>query len=126
VDEWTVIRFLHVVALALFVGGQLVLAVAVVPALRGRDDDDTMRVIARRFGIASAAALLLLIATGVAMAEHLSRWSDPILHAKLALVALVGVLIALHLVVPYTRAISLAVLVTSILVVWLGIQLAHG
>ena len=39
VDEWTVIRFLHVVALAFFVGGQLVLVVAIVPALRGRDED---------------------------------------------------------------------------------------
>jgi len=42
VDEWTVIRFLHVLAMAFFVGGQLVLAIAVVPALRGRDEDTAM------------------------------------------------------------------------------------
>jgi putative copper export protein len=126
VDEWTVIRFLHVVALAVFVGGQLLLVVAVVPVLRGRDEDAAMRTVARRFGIASAAALLVLIITGAAMAGHLSRWSDPILQAKLALLVLIGVLLALHVLTPYTRAVSLSVLATSILIVWLGIRLTHG
>ena len=126
VDEWTVIRFLHVVALAFFVGGQLLLAIAVVPALRGRDEDAAMRAVARRFGIASAAALVVLIVTGAAMAGHLSRWSDPTLQAKLALLVLIGVLLALHVLTPYTRAVSLSVLATSILIVWLGIRLTHG
>ena len=120
------IRFLHVVAMAFFVGGQLVLAIAVVPALRGRDEDTAMRAVARRFGIASAAALVVLIVTGAAMAGHLSRWSDPTLQAKLALLVLIGVLLALHVVTPYTRAVSMAVLATSILIVWLGIRLTHG
>jgi putative copper export protein len=126
VDEWTVIRFLHVVALAFFVGGQLVLAIAVVPALRGREEDTTMRAVARRFGIASAVALVVLIATGAAMAGHLARWSDPTLQAKLGLLVLIGVLLALHVVTPYTRAVSLSVLATSLLIVWLGIRLTHG
>ena len=126
VDEWTVIRFLHLVAVTFFVGGQLVLAVAVVPALRGRGDDDAMRAIARRFGIASAVALAVAIATGVAMAGHLGRWDDPTLQAKLGLLVLIGVLLALHVATPYTRAISLTVLATSILIVWLGLRLTHG
>ena len=125
-DEWTVIRFLHVLAMAFFVGGQLVLAIAVVPALRGRVEDTAMRAVARRFGIASAAALVVLILTGAAMAGHLSRWSDPTLQAKLALLVLIGVLLALHVVTPYTRAVSLSVLATSLLIVWLGIRLTHG
>jgi len=125
-DEWTVIRFLHVLALAFFVGGQLVLAVAVVPGLRGRDDDTAMRAVARRFGVASAVALAVLIATGAAMASHLSRWDDPTLQAKLGLLVLIGVLVALHVVTPYTRAVSLALLATSIVIVWLGIRLTHG
>ena len=125
-DEWTVIRFLHVIALAFFVGGQLVLAIAVVPALRGRDEDTAMRAVARRFGIASAVALLVLIATGAAMAGHLARWNDPTLQAKLGLLVLIGVLLALHVVTPYTRAVSLSVLAMSLLVVWLGIRLTHG
>jgi len=126
VDEWTVIRFLHVVALAFFVGGQLLLVVAVVPALRGRDEDAAMRAVARRFGIASAAALVVLIVTGAAMAGHLSRWSDPTLQGKLALLMLIGVLLVLHVLTPYTRAVSLSVLATSILILWLGIRLTHG
>jgi putative copper export protein len=126
VDEWTVIRFLHVVGLVFFVGGQLVLAVAIVPVLRGRDEDSAMRAVARRFGIASVVALVLLIATGAAMAGHFARWQDPTLQAKLGLLMLIGVLLALHVATPYTRAISLGVLTTSILIVWLGIRLSHG
>jgi putative copper export protein len=126
VDEWTVIRFLHVVALVFFVGGQLVLAVAVVPVMRGRGDTSAMRAVARRFGIASVAALAVLIATGVAMAGHLARWQDPTLQAKVGLLVLVGVLLGLHVVTPYTRAVSLGVLASSIVIVWLGIRLSHG
>ncbi len=125
-DEWTVIRFLHVVALVFFVGGQLVLAVAVVPALRGRDEDSAMRAVARRFGVASVIALGVLIATGAAMAGHYGRWDDPTLQAKLGLLVLIFVLLGLHVATPYTRAISLGVLATSIVIVWLGIRLSHG
>ena len=39
---------------------------------------------------------------------------------------LIGVLLALHVVTPYTRAVSLSVLAASILIVWLGIRLTHG
>ena len=85
-----------------------------------------MRAIARRFGIASAGALAVLVATGVALAGHLARWDDPTLHGKLALLVLIVVLLGLHVVTPYTRAISLSVLATSILIVWLGIRLTHG
>lgn len=123
-DEWTVIRFLHVVALVFFVGGQLVLAVAIVPVLR--EDDSAMRAVARRFGIASVVALGLLIATGAAMAGQFGRWDDPTLQAKLGLLVLIGVLLGLHVATPYTRAISLGVLATSIVIVWLGIRLSHG
>lgn len=125
-DEWTVIRFLHVAALTLFVGGQLVLVVAVVPALRGREHEATMRAVARRFGIASVVALAVLIATGAAMATHLGRWDDPTLQAKLGLLVLIFVLLGLHVATPYTRALSIAVLVASLLIVWLGLRLTHG
>ena len=102
------------------------LAVAIVPALRGRSDDDAMRAVARRFGIASAIALAVAIATGAAMAGHFGRWHDPTLQAKLGLLVLIGVLLGLHVATPYTRAISLAVLATSIVIVWLGLRLTHG
>ncbi len=69
---WLAIRWLHIVAMALFVGGQLVLGVAIVPVLRG-SQRDALREIARRFGWASLAALGVLIATGSALADRDGR-----------------------------------------------------
>jgi putative copper export protein len=123
VDEWSVIRTLHVLALAFFVGGQLVLVAAIVPAMRRRQDDAAMRAIAKRFGIGSAVALAVLVATGAAMAGQFGRWDDPTLQAKLGLLVLVGVLLVLHVVTPYTRAISTTVLLVSLAIVWLGVEL---
>jgi uncharacterized membrane protein len=125
-DAWTVIRFLHVVALAFFLGGQIMLVAAVVPAVRGHVSEGAMPAVARRFGIGSGVALAVLIATGIAMAEHASRWSDSTLQLKLMLLVLVGVLLALHVANPKSRAVSVAVLVTSVLIVWLGVDLSHG
>ena len=96
-DGWTLIRFPHIVAVAFFVGGQPVLAVAIA----------------------------VLVATGSAMATHLELWHDHELEVKLALGALVGVLIGLHVVAPRRRALSMAVLVVSLAVVWLGVDLSH-
>ena len=123
-ESWELVRFLHIVALALFVGGQILLVVAIVPALRGQPDE-VMVGVARRFGLASAVAIVVLLATGIAMASHLSRWGDDTLHAKLAVLALVGVLTAMHIASPRSRGLSLALTASSLLVVWLGVVLAH-
>ena len=124
-STWTFIRFLHLVGILFFVGGQLVLVVAVTPVMRG-GDEATMRAIARRFGIGSLAALVLVIASGVAMAAHFQLWDEPVLQAKLMLLVLIGVLTALHIVSSKTRAISIALVVTSLLIVWLGVKLTYG
>ena len=121
---WTFIRYLHIVALIFFVGGQLTLAVAVAPVVR--EHEAAMRAAARRFGIGSAVALAVLIATGAAMASHYSHWGDPTLHAKLALLVLVFVLTGLHVVAPRSRALSYGTLAASLLIVWLGVKLAYG
>jgi uncharacterized membrane protein len=123
-DTWTLMRFLHVLGIGFFVGGQVMLAVVVVPALRGQDRE-LMRSAAKRFGVASVVALVVIIASGSAMASKFDRWSDSTLHWKLALLALVLVLTGLHAVTPYRRALSLAVLATSLAIVWLGVDLAH-
>jgi uncharacterized membrane protein len=122
---WTLIRYLHLIGMAFFVGGQLMLVVAVVPAVRGDGNEAAMRGIVRRFGAGSGVALAVLAATGVAMASHFDRWGDGTLQLKLAVVVLVGVLLGLHVVVPHSRVLSLAVLVASLLIVWLGVELAH-
>ena len=124
-DRWTLIRFLHVVALAFFVGGQLMLVVAVVPAVRRHGDDAAMQAVARRFGIGSLVAIAVLVATGAAMASHFGRWEDDVLRAKLALFVFIGVLIGLHVVAPTSRALSAALFLASLGVVWLGVELTH-
>lgn len=123
-DGWLVIRFLHLLALAFFVGGQLLLVVSVFPVLL-RKDDEAMRAVARRFGVASLVALGILLATGIAMASHFERWGDDVLNAKLAVLVLLGVLTAVHLATPRSRGVSLAIFASSLLVVWLGVALAH-
>lgn len=122
-DEWTVVRFLHVLGIVLFLGGQLAVALAVAPVLRG--NEDAMRAIARRFGIASVASLAVIIASGVGLASHFDRWDDPMLHLKIGLLVLVFVLIGMHVLTPYTRAVSLMVLLTTLLISWFGVNLSH-
>jgi uncharacterized membrane protein len=115
-----VLRYLHLLAMAVFVGGQLVLAVAVVPGLRGRDREG-LRAVARRFGWASLGALVVLAATGAAMAD----WDRGLLHVKLALVALVVALIMWHLRAGTAHWLQAAIFVVSLVIVWLGVSLAH-
>ena len=121
----TVVRFLHILALALFVGGQLALVAVIVPVMRRRGDDEAMRAMGMRFGIASVAALVVLLATGAIMASDLDRWDDGTLQVKLALVGVVLALTALHAVLPNRRALSIAVFALSLAIVWLGVSLAH-
>ena len=122
---WLGTRWLHVVAMALFVGGQLMLAVAVVPALRG-EDRAGLRAIARRFGWASLVALVVLVATGVALASHDHVWDEPTLHVKLTLVVVTGLLIVWHMRRPGDHAIEGVIFLLSLAIVWLGLALAHG
>ena len=123
---WTAIRFLHVIALAFFIGGQLVLVVSIVPAMRRHGGDDAMRAVARRFGAGSAVALGVLLATGVAMADRFGRWHDPTLQAKLAVLVLVAILTGLHVATPTSRGVSISLVLASLLVAWLGVELTHG
>jgi putative copper export protein len=124
VDTWTAVRFLHLLGIAFFVGGQLMLVVVVTPALRGQDRA-VMRTAAKRFGIGSAVALVVIIATGAAMASHFHRWGDSTLHWKIGLLVAVFILTGLHTKTPYTRALSLATLALSLVILFLGVALAH-
>ena len=124
-ETWLAIRWLHVLAMALFVGGQLMLVAAIVPALRNRDRD-ALRAIARRFGWGSLAAIAVLAATGAAMAGHYDRWGDGTLHVKLFLVAVVVALTLWHTRRPERHALEGAVFVASLAIVYAGVRLAHG
>jgi uncharacterized membrane protein len=84
VEGWLLVRYLHVLALAFFVGGQIMLAAVVVPVERGAENRERIRAIARRFGWGTLAALVVLVATGTALAGHFDRWDDSTLQIKLA------------------------------------------
>jgi uncharacterized membrane protein len=121
---WQAILWLHLVAMAFFLGGQLLLAAAVVPALRGEENREQLRAVARRFGWGSLVALGVLIATGAAMAGHLHLWSDGTLHVKLTLVAVALVLVGVHL--RYSRAhlLQAAIFLVTLAIVWEAVRLA--
>jgi uncharacterized membrane protein len=124
VTFWNGVLWLHLLAMAFFVGGQLMLAAIVVPVLRGLDDRAPLRAAARRFGIGTVIAFGVLIVTGVAMASHEHLWGDSTLQVKLALVALVAVLIGAHLRRPEWHALDGAIFIVSVAIVWLGIVVA--
>jgi uncharacterized membrane protein len=120
------VRALHLLAMAFFVGGQLFLAAVVVPVHRARPQRrDALRAMARRFGWGTLAAIAVLLATGVALASEYGQWENRTLHAKLALVALVAVLIGWHMRRPELRALDGAIFAASLAIVWLGVSLAH-
>ncbi len=91
-DGWFIVRWLHVLAIALFVRGQMMLAAVVVSVVERSGDRESLRLIARRFGYSTLEALLVLVATGTAIAFHLEMWGSPTFHVKLAFVlaAVVG------------------------------------
>ncbi len=121
---WNGMLWLHLLAMAFFVGGQLMLGAVVVPAMRGVPDRGPMLAAARRFGIGTLIAVLVLVITGAALASHLHRWSDSTLQVKLGLVVLVGLLIGAHMRRPQWHALDAAIFAVSLAIVWLGIVIA--
>jgi uncharacterized membrane protein len=120
---WLVLRWLHLLAMAFFVGGQLMLAAVVVPAARGTE---AMRVAARRFGAGTLAAIAVLIATGVPLASHYGDWDDGRLHVKLGLVVVVAALIGLHLRRPRLHVLDALTFLVSLAIAYLGVAVAHS
>ena len=123
---WLAVRWLHLLAMAFFVGGQLFLAGAVVPVERRAPDRERLRAIARRFGYGTLVAIGVLVATGAAMASHYDKWGDSTLQVKLALVLVVAVLTIWHMRRPSMHALEGAIFLVSLAIVWLGVSLAHG
>jgi uncharacterized membrane protein len=121
----TLVRYLHLLAMAFFVGGQLFLVAAVVPTLRGDDERERLRAIARRFGWGTLAAIAVLIATGIPLATHFHQWDSGTLHLKLSLVAVVAGLIVWHMRRPHMHALEGAIFLGSLAIAWLGVSLAH-
>lgn len=127
-DFWQAVLYVHLLAMAFFLGGQLVFGLAVVPVLRGEGEGDRerMRAIARRFGYGSLIALGVLLVTGWAMASHCNLFGDSTLQWKLALVGAVIGLTIVHLRKPKLHALQAAILLVTLVIVWLGLELVVG
>jgi uncharacterized membrane protein len=123
---WRGVLWLHLIAMAFFIGGQLMLAAIVVPVLRGREDGVPLRAAARRFGYGTIAAILVLLATGAALAGHYHLWSNRDLQVKLGLVVLVAVLIFAHMRKPQWHVLDAAIFIVSLAIVWLGLVVASA
>ena len=121
---WNGVLWLHLLGMAFFVGGQLMLGGVVVPVLRGQQDRELLRAAARRFGIGTAIAFAVLIATGAALASHEHKWSDSTLHVKIGLIAVLVVLIGAHMRWPERHELDGLTFAISVAVVWLGIVVA--
>jgi uncharacterized membrane protein len=122
---WNGVLWLHLVAMAFFVGGQLMLGAIVVPVLREFADRAPLRSAARRFGVGTLAAVGVLAATGAALASHYHRWGDTTLQVKLGLVVLVAILIGAHMRRPQWHVLDGAILAVSLAIVWLGVAVAQ-
>ena len=123
-DGWDVVLWLHLLAMAVFVGGQLVFGLALAPVYvkQGGSEGSAhewMQPIARRFGWASLGALVVLLATGASMASHLDLWSSTALNVKLGLVALAIVLTCIHVFVVHgsNRLLQSLILLDSLAIV---------
>ncbi|MEM6929472.1 MAG: hypothetical protein AAF602_21205 [Myxococcota bacterium] len=124
-----VLRYLHLVAVATWLGGLLTLG-ALVPTLRAAGvDRPVLQAVARRFAWVSWSAMALAVVTGLGQAHLYGWWRYERLHVKLTAVGVVvGITLAHQLTARTTSPamrgvlqglILLASLVTFGVAVWL-------
>jgi uncharacterized membrane protein len=118
---WDVVVYLHLIAMAFFLGGQLVVAVSVGVLRR---EPDLLRAVARRFGWGSLVAFAVLALTGAALASHENVWGTSTLQLKIGLAALLVILALAHLRFSRVHALRAAIFLDTLAVVWLGVRLA--
>lgn len=118
-----VLLFLHVVAMAFFLGGQLMLAATVVPVERSNPDPARMKAIAQRFGLGSLVALGVLLFTGMMMASHYDLWSYGDFQVKMGLVVALIVSVFAHMMLPKAHVLMGLTFVLTLGIVWIGLDL---
>jgi uncharacterized membrane protein len=134
VTWWSLVRFVHVLAAMVWVGGQVVLSGVVLPVLRADLEPGARALVvpraARRFGaLANIALLPLLLITGTGLAWHrgvtFGSFDQPgygrLLAIKLALVAAAVGLAAAHGILASRRPGSARGLAISSLATSVGI-----
>lgn len=133
VDATTIRLFLHVVAAAVWVGGQIALA-GIVPVARRLGGNEMTRAVARRFQLIAWPAFAVLLATGVwnLFAVKIGDQSGEYLTTllvKLLLVAVSGACAVAHIVVARTRpavggALAVLALLAALGATFFGVVLA--
>jgi len=134
-DFWTFMVFLHAVSWAYFLGGQIMLAANVVPAMlrQGKESPEQeeisregIRRVARTFGIGSLVALGVLVMTGIMLASHFDYlWKLGAFHVKLALVVATSISVLIHLTRGESRTWMGITFVLTLATVYSGINLMH-
>lgn len=132
-----ILTWLHLLGAALWLGGLVTLAVAVLVALRSLPRE-AFRPYVRRVGWAfaalSAVAWLLIAVPGLLLAASLA-WPEPV-RTKAALGGAILVATALHVVtgrfttsraaVLTSRTLALLIFAGTLLVFWLGVRISSG
>lgn len=122
-DALLVARWIHLLAAATWMGGLVVLGVAVVALRRAGADRSLLQAVARAFAKASWIAMAIAITTGLLQVAWMQLpWSYGRLHTKLGVVALAVVLALVHqLTARRSSARARGILQALILVASLGI-----
>ncbi|MDJ0959284.1 MAG: hypothetical protein QNJ88_01410 [Acidimicrobiia bacterium] len=91
------IRWIHLLAAAVWTGGLITLGALVVAVRRSGGDRGVLQAMARQFGRVSWAAMAISVLTGVLQVERLGfDWADGALSLKLTLVVLAAGLAYAH------------------------------
>ncbi|MCB0830997.1 MAG: hypothetical protein KDB64_08740 [Solirubrobacterales bacterium] len=123
---WTVMIFVHVVAMAFFLGGQMMLAFTVVPVMRAEPaQPEQIRQVARRFGVGSLIALGVLLITGMAMASHFQLWDYGPFQVKMTLVIATIVAVLLHMMRGNSHVLMGITFLLTLATVYAGVNLTH-
>lgn len=123
---WTFLIFLHVVAMAFFLGGQIMLAFTVVPVMRAEPaQPERIKQIAQRFGMGSLIALGLLLFTGMMLASHFQLWDYGPFQVKMGLVIATIVAVLVHMTRGNSHALMGITFVLTLATVYAGVNLTH-
>ncbi len=123
---WTLLIFLHVVAMAFFLGGQIMLAFTVVPVMRAEPaQPKRIKAIAQRFGIGSLIALAVLLFTGLMMANHFQLWDYEPFQIKMGLVVATIISVLIHMAKGGSHVLMGITFMLTLATVYAGVNLTH-
>ncbi|MBN8870309.1 MAG: hypothetical protein J0H66_10555 [Solirubrobacterales bacterium] len=120
---WQIMLFLHVIAMAYFLGGQIMLAANVVPVLVKGGDQSQIGSVARGFGMGSLVALGVLVLTGMGMASHFELWDESQFQVKMALVLATFISVFVHMARGNSRFLMVLTFALTLATVYAGIHL---